>query len=48
LRVQLFAASTRPALDEFEAAVRIHAEHLAEPEYRKLRVLILRRWKLLA
>jgi ribonuclease HII len=48
LRVQLFSASTRPALDEFEAAVRAHAEHLSEQEYRKLRVLILRRWKLLA
>src|SRR5258708_2199475 len=33
LRVQLFAASTRPALNEFETAVRVHAEHLAEQEY---------------
>jgi ribonuclease HII len=47
LRAQLFAASTRPALDELEAAVRTHAEQLAEREYRKLRMLILRRWKLL-
>ena len=48
LRGQLFVATTRPALDEFEAAVRARAQELAEQEYRKLRVLILRRWKLLA
>jgi ribonuclease HII len=48
LREQLLVASTRPALDEFEAVVCAHAEQLAEQEYRKLRVLVLRRWKLLA
>jgi ribonuclease HII len=48
LRVQLFGADTRPALDEFEAAVRARVRELAEQEYRKLRVLILRRWKRLA
>lgn len=48
LREQLFAAETRPALGECEAAVRSQAQRLAEQEYRKLRALLLRRWKLLA
>ena len=46
LRVRLFAARTRDALDELEAALRAHEAALVEQEYRKLRILILRRWKL--
>jgi ribonuclease HII len=46
LRVQLFAARTRDALAELEAALRAHEASLVEQEYRKLRILILRRWKL--
>ncbi|MDB5808624.1 MAG: ribonuclease [Betaproteobacteria bacterium] len=48
LRLQLGAARTRLALAEIEAAVRGHETTLPLPEYKKLRLLILRRWKLLA
>ena len=48
LRAQLFASGTRDALDLFEAALKASTGKLTEPEYRKLRLLTLRRWKLVA
>jgi ribonuclease HII len=48
LKARLFALSTRAALEEFEAILREQAEELAEAECKKLRLLIARRWKLLA
>jgi ribonuclease HII len=44
LRTQLFAASSREALGEFEAALKAAGE-LAEPEVKKLRLVAARRWK---
>ena len=48
LRAQLFASGTRDALNLFEAALKASMGKLTEPEYRKLRLLTLRRWKLVA
>ena len=45
LKAQLEAARSRAALDEVEAALRAQAAELAEQECRKLRLLMLRRWK---
>jgi ribonuclease HII len=45
LKTQLFAAQTRPALEEFENALRAQAEALTEAECKKLRLLVGRRWK---
>jgi ribonuclease HII len=47
LKTQLFAAETRAALDEFERALKRHAEELTEAECKKLRLLVGRRWKLM-
>ena len=44
LRTQLFAASCRESLAEFDRALKGAAE-LAEPEVKKLRLLAGRRWK---
>jgi ribonuclease HII len=41
----LDAARTRAALDEFEAALAAQAGELSEPECKKLRLLVARRWK---
>jgi ribonuclease HII len=46
LKTQLDAARTRDALDAFDAAMRAQVEALAERECKKLRLLVLRRWKL--
>jgi ribonuclease HII len=46
LRGQVFGATTRAALGEVEAA--LAAEALAEAEIKKLRLLVARRWKLVA
>ena len=46
LKNRLEEARSRVALDEVGAALRAQAAGLAEPECRKLRLLILRRWKL--
>ena len=48
LRMRLAAACTRAALEELEAAVRASEPALPEREFRKLRLLVLRRWKVLA
>ncbi len=45
LKTQLEAARTRGALDNVEGALRAQAEELAEPECKKLRLLVARRWK---
>lgn len=45
LKDQLEAARSRAALDEVEAALRAQSAELAEQECRKLRLLVLRRWK---
>jgi len=45
LRGQLEHADSRATLDEVEAALRAQAGELAEQECRKLRLLVLRRWK---
>jgi hypothetical protein len=47
LKTQLEAARTRTALDEFEGALRAQADELAEPECKKLRLLVARRWKVI-
>jgi len=44
LRSQLFAASSREALGEFEVQLKA-AQDLAEPEVKKLRLVAARRWK---
>jgi ribonuclease HII len=46
LRGQVFAAATKPSLDAIEAT--LSAETLAEDESRKLRLLVARRWKVVA
>jgi ribonuclease HII len=46
LRAQLDAARSRDALDAFDAALRAQVEALAERECKKLRLLVLRRWKM--
>ena len=46
LRTQLFAAESRAAMSEFEAALKAAAD-LAEREVKKLRLLSARRWKAL-
>ncbi len=48
LKAQLFAAATRDALDAFEVELKARAGELAEPECRKLRLLLTRRWKAIA
>jgi ribonuclease HII len=45
LKAQLDAARSRIALDEVEAQLRAQAAELAEQECKKLRLLMLRRWK---
>jgi len=45
LKTQLEAARTRAALDDVEALLRAQAEELAEPECKRLRLLVARRWK---
>jgi ribonuclease HII len=47
LKTQLFAAQSRPALEEFENALRSQAEALTEAECKKLRLLVGRRWKVI-
>jgi hypothetical protein len=47
LKGQLDAARTRDALAAFDAALRAQIDALAERECRKLRLLVLRRWKLM-
>ena len=47
LKTQLFAARTRPALEEFENTLRAQAEALTEAECKKLRLLVGRRWKVM-
>jgi hypothetical protein len=44
LRTQLFAASSREELGEFEVQLKA-AQDLAEPEVKKLRLVAARRWK---
>lgn len=46
LREKLFAASSRAEMDAIEGALK--AEELADQEFRKLRLLISRRWKAVA
>jgi len=46
LKTQLEVARTRTALDEFESALRTQSDELAEPECKKLRLLVARRWKI--
>jgi ribonuclease HII len=48
LKTQLFAAQGRPALKAFEDALRMQAEDLSEAECKKLRLLLGRRWKVIA
>jgi ribonuclease HII len=48
LKNQLEAARSHAALAELEAALRAQAEELAERECKKLRLLVVRRWKLIA
>jgi ribonuclease HII len=45
MKDRLFAARTREALDAFEAELGAAAQALAEPEMKKLRLLLGRRWK---
>ncbi|HUI99998.1 MAG TPA: ribonuclease HII, partial [Usitatibacter sp.] len=45
LKDRLFAAHTREALEAFEAELDAASSELAEPETRKLRLLLGRRWK---
>jgi ribonuclease HII len=46
LRARLEEARSRAALDEVGIALSAHAAELAEAEGRKLRLLVLRRWRL--
>ena len=48
LKSRLFAAGSREALEEFEAALRAQGDALADAECRKLRLLLTRRWKAIA
>ena len=48
LKTQLFAAESRPALEEFENALKAKAAELPEAECKKLRLLVGRRWKIVA
>ena len=48
LRTQIFACETRIALGEFEAAFKRQKETLEEREAAKLKLLVTRRWKLVA
>ena len=48
LRTQIFSCETRIALGEFEAAFKKQKEALEEREANKLKLLITRRWKLVA
>jgi ribonuclease HII len=48
LKTQLFEAASRAALEEFENALKTSASALTEAECRKLRLLVGRRWKVVA
>ena len=48
LKTQLFAAQSRTALQEFENALKAEAAELPEAECKKLRLLVGRRWKVVA
>jgi ribonuclease HII len=48
LKERLFAAGTRAALEEFEAALRAQSASLTDRECAKLRLLARRRWKAIA
>jgi len=48
LRTEIFSCETRIALGEFEAAFKKQKEALEEREANKLKLLITRRWKLIA
>ncbi len=48
LKTRLFEAQSRPALAEFETALKAGAAELTEAECRKLRLLVGRRWKTVA
>jgi hypothetical protein len=48
LKTRLFDAQSRPALEAFESALRAEAKALTEPECKKLRLLVGRRWKSIA
>ena len=48
LKNQLDSARTREALDALEAALQTQSEELAEHECKKLRLLVARRWKVMA
>ena len=48
LKAKLFAAQAREDLGQFEAGLKARMASLTEPECRKLRLLLARRWKLLA
>jgi ribonuclease HII len=48
LRTQLFAAESRTALDQLEAAYKSQCDALEDREAKKLKLLISRRWKLIA
>ena len=45
LRTQLFAADTREALARFEAELKRRMAEISEPECKKLRLILARRWK---
>jgi ribonuclease HII len=46
-RRELDGADSRPALEAFEARLDAAGEELAEPEERKLRIVLARRWKVI-
>ena len=48
LRTQLFAAGTREAMQAFEVGLKGRLGALPEREAQKLRLIVTRRWKLLA
>ena len=48
LKTQLFASGTRPALEIFERSLKERAGELTEAECKKLRLLVGRRWKVVA
>jgi hypothetical protein len=48
LRAQLFAAQTREAMQAFEAGLKARLGELPEREAQKLRLIVTRRWKLVA
>ena len=48
LKKALFEAQSRPALEAYEASLKTRLEQLSEPEGKKLRLLLARRWKVAA